>query len=81
MIDRQLNQRQIDQRAAWRTPAIRAQRRRRSGLTGAVVLLAIAAIVAVVLSQLPDYAASPGGMLLLATITTAAGLTCRRLMP
>lgn len=51
----------------------------RPGTTVAFFLVALAAVVAVVLAQVPAFAASPGGILLLATVATAAGLYCHRL--
>ena len=64
----------IEQRANWQARAIPQRRPLCPGTITAFVLIALAAVVALALSLLPAFAASPGGMLLLATVATAAGL-------
>jgi uncharacterized membrane protein AbrB (regulator of aidB expression) len=69
----------IEQQTRLHRRAVPQKRTLRPGTTTAFFLIALAAIVAITLAQVPAFAASPGGMLVLATVATAAGLYCHRL--
>lgn len=70
----------IEQRANWRARAIPRRRPLRPGTATAFALIALAAVVALALGLVPAFVASPGGILILATVATAAGLYCHRLL-
>jgi hypothetical protein len=70
----------IEQRANWQARALPRKRPLRPGTTTAFALIVLAAVVALALGLTPAFAASPGGMLILATVATAAGLYCHRLL-
>ena len=65
----------IDHRTAMQKPAVAY----RPGTMTAFILVALTALIALALTLAPAFAASPGGLLLLATFVTAAGLQCRKL--
>lgn len=52
----------------------------RPGTMTAFILVALTALIALGLTLAPAFAASPGGILLLATFLTAAAMQCRKLL-